>query len=38
MVDVVVTSAAETDYTEVLRWYAERSVQAAEGFGAELRG
>ncbi len=31
-----VISAAEWEYTEALRWYAERSIQAAEGFDAEF--
>ena len=28
----LVTSAAERDFTDALRWYAERSLRAAEGF------
>lgn len=32
----LVTSAAEGDFTEGLRWYAERSLRAAEGFDAEF--
>ena len=36
MARVVVSSAAEGDYAEALRWYAERSVQAAEQFEAEF--
>lgn len=31
-----VASAAEWDFTEALRWYAERSQRAAEGFDAEF--
>jgi plasmid stabilization system protein ParE len=31
-----VISAAEREYTEALRWYAERSQHAAEGFDAEF--
>ncbi len=36
MTDFFVSSAAEGDYAEALTWYAERSVQAAERFDAEL--
>ena len=36
MTELVVSSAAEGDYAEALKWYAERSVQAAERFDAEL--
>ncbi|NQU24030.1 MAG: type II toxin-antitoxin system RelE/ParE family toxin [Candidatus Nealsonbacteria bacterium] len=36
MVDVLIASAAERDFTEALRWYAERSQRAAEGFEAEF--
>ena len=36
MVELVVGSAAEGDYAEALRWYAERSVQAADRFEAEF--
>ena len=36
MTDVVVSSAAERDYTEALCWYAERSIQAAERFDTEF--
>ncbi len=36
MIDLVVCSAAEADYTEALSWYAERSIQAAERFDAEF--
>jgi plasmid stabilization system protein ParE len=36
MVEIVVSSAAELEYAEALRWYTERSVQAAERFEAEF--
>ena len=36
MIDVVVCSAAEAEYAAALRWYAERSIQAAEAFDAEV--
>jgi plasmid stabilization system protein ParE len=36
MADVLVTSAAERDFTESLCWYAQRSQRAAEGFEAEF--
>ena len=36
MVRVVLSSAAERDYTEALCWYAERSIRAAEDFDSEL--
>ena len=36
MASVLVTSAAERDFTEALCWYAERSQRAAEGFDAEF--
>ena len=36
MTEFVVSSAAEGDYAEALKWYAERSVQAAERFDAEV--
>jgi plasmid stabilization system protein ParE len=36
MSKLLVTSAAEQDFTEALCWYTERSLQAAEGFEAEL--
>jgi plasmid stabilization system protein ParE len=36
MTKLVVTSAAERDFTESLCWYAERSQHAAEGFEAEF--
>lgn len=37
MSELVITSAAEQDFTEALCWYAERSQQAAERFDAEFR-
>ena len=36
MVNLVVCSAAEGDYAKALRWYAERSVQAADRFETEF--
>lgn len=36
MADVLITSAAETDFTESLCWYAERSQRAADGFETEF--
>ena len=36
MGDVRLCSAAETEYTNSLRWYAERSVDAALEFDAEF--
>ena len=36
MVDLVVSSAAEGDYTDALSWYAERNVPAAERFDADF--
>jgi plasmid stabilization system protein ParE len=36
MADVLVTSAAERDYSESLCWYSQRSQRAAEGFEAEF--
>ena len=36
MTDVIVCSAAEVDYTEALTWYAKRSVDVANDFGAEF--
>jgi plasmid stabilization system protein ParE len=32
----LITFAAEEDYAASLRWYAERSLQAAQGFEAEF--
>jgi plasmid stabilization system protein ParE len=34
--EILIFEGAEADYTESLRWYAERSRQAAEGFEAEF--
>ncbi|NQT38510.1 MAG: type II toxin-antitoxin system RelE/ParE family toxin [Planctomycetes bacterium] len=36
MADVLITSAAEQDFTESLCWYAERSQPAATGFETEF--
>ena len=36
MAKIVVCSAAEIDYTESLKWYAERSVKAADDFETEF--
>jgi len=36
MNNVLIAEAAEEEYTDSLKWYAERSVQAAEGFEAEF--
>ncbi|MBI3468278.1 MAG: type II toxin-antitoxin system RelE/ParE family toxin [Planctomycetes bacterium] len=36
MSDVLIGEGAEEDYVDSLRWYAERSKQAAEGFEAEF--
>jgi plasmid stabilization system protein ParE len=36
MASVLIGEGAEQDYVESLRWYAERSRQAAEGFEAEF--
>ena len=36
MTNVIVCSAAEVDYTESLKWYAERSIEAANDFDAEF--
>lgn len=36
MPEVLVGEGAEEEYAEALRWYAERSVKAAEGFVTEL--
>ncbi|MFN0056760.1 MAG: type II toxin-antitoxin system RelE/ParE family toxin [Planctomycetales bacterium] len=37
MAEVVIAAAAEDDFAESLRWYAERSMRAAEGFQAEFQ-
>ncbi len=36
MAELVLCSAAEVDYTESLCWYAERSLEAANDFDAEI--
>lgn len=36
MTDVIISSAAEGDYTEALLWYAERSVRVADRFDLEF--
>ncbi len=36
MADVLITAAAEEDYTEALTWYAQRSERAARGFETEF--
>jgi plasmid stabilization system protein ParE len=36
MADLLIASAAEEDFAESLRWYAERSPQAALGVEAEF--
>ncbi len=36
MADVLISAAAEEDYTEALSWYAQRSERAARGFEAEF--
>ena len=36
MDNVLIAEAAEEEYTDSLRWYAERSLRAAEGFEAEF--
>jgi len=36
MADIIVSSAAEVDYTESLCWYAERDIDAANSFDAEF--
>ena len=36
MAELILCSAAEVDYTESLCWYAERSVNVANDFDAEL--
>jgi plasmid stabilization system protein ParE len=36
MANVIVCSAAEVDFTESLKWYAERSIEAANDFDAEF--
>jgi plasmid stabilization system protein ParE len=36
MAKLLVTSAAELDFTKALRWYAQQSQRAAEAFDAEF--
>jgi len=36
MANVIICSAAEVDYTETLKWYAKRSIEAANDFDAEF--
>ena len=36
MTNVIICSAAEVDFTESLKWYAERSIEAANDFDAEF--
>ena len=36
MDNLLVAKAAEEEYTDSLKWYAERSIRAAEGFEAEF--
>ena len=36
MANVIICSAAEVDFTESLKWYAERSIDAANDFDAEF--
>lgn len=36
MVEIVIGDGAEADYSDSLRWYAERSLRAAKGFEAEF--
>ncbi len=36
MASVIICSAAEVDYTESLKWYAERSVESANDFDTEF--
>jgi len=36
MARLLISSAAESEFTEALCWYAERSGRAAEGFDAEF--
>lgn len=36
MANVIICSAAEVDYTQSLKWYAERSIEAADDFDAEF--
>ena len=36
MIDVVISSAAESDFGDSLSWYAKRSVEAARRFDAQV--
>jgi len=36
MAELILCSSAEVDYTESLIWYAERNLEAANNFDAEL--
>ena len=36
MADVFICSAAEVEFAESLKWYAERSIEAANDFDAEF--
>ena len=36
MDELLIAAGAEEDYTASLRWYAERSTRAAEGFESEF--
>ena len=36
MTNVIICSAAEVDFTESLKWYAERSIEAANDFDTEF--
>ena len=36
MTSVIICSAAEVDFTESLKWYAERGIEAANDFDAEF--
>ncbi|QDV10574.1 hypothetical protein CA51_04230 [Rosistilla oblonga] len=36
MANVTICSAAEDDYTESLKWYAERSIETANDFDTEF--
>jgi len=36
MTKVIICSAAEVDYTESLKWHAERSTEAANDFDSEF--
>lgn len=36
MTNVIICSAAEVDFTESLKWYAEQSIEAANDFDTEF--